>query len=387
MDETQVLIIDRDAISQKFLTSTLQEQGYIVSQAGSGREGLIFAWRDLPDVIVIDPNLSDLSGEILIQKLRQDPRTASTPIIALSSDPNPELASVSLKQGYSKYLVKSKEAIGQLIEIIARLLSEKGEEEDTTPKSRGRLIVFLSAKGGTGTSSLCANIAMNIASIEPEAKVAVVDMVLPIGSIAPLVGYTGKIDLTTIANKPPEEITAVFLRKKLPKINLWRFQLLAGASTPESANLLQVKRIPDIVDELQKAFDYIVVDLGRSLSRISLPIIQQADLIALILSTDKGTITLTKTVGEYLQSQEIDLHKIYPILNRAIGLEGLTKSEAEDILGLEIRTTVPYMGGNFTVANNQSVPVTHKFPNDTAAFILQQLTEKMINTVRDLHES
>ena len=42
--------------------------------------------------------------------------------------------------------------------------------------------------------------------------------------------------------------------------------------------------------------------------------------------------------------------KIYAILNCAVGLEGLTPAQTEEIIGLPIRTTMPYMGGKFALA-------------------------------------
>jgi pilus assembly protein CpaE len=219
---------------------------------------------------------------------------------------------------------------------------------------------------------------MNIAEAEPEAKVVVVDMVLPIGSTASIIGYEGSIDLTTITDLSPEEITADFLRDSLPYIDTWKFHLLAGAPSPEASNLLRVENIHPLFDILQEVFDYIIIDLGRSLSRISLPLIQQSDLIIFIMGTDQGTVKITETVTEYLKSLNIDFRKLYPILNRAIGLEGLTKSDAEEVLNIEIKMTVPYMGGNFTLANNQSQPITHKFPNDPGAFMLRDLAKNIL---------
>jgi hypothetical protein len=52
-------------------------------------------------------------------------------------------------------------------------------------------------------------------------------------------------------------------------------------------------------------------------------------------------------------------------------LEGLTKAQAEEIIGLPIRMTLPYMGGNFALANNQHQPITVKYPTDTASIILK----------------
>jgi len=106
----------------------------------------------------------------------------------------------------------------------------------------------LSAKGGTGTSSLCANYATALNNNKPESNVVVVDLVLPIGSIAPIVGYQGDVDLVSVSELPSAEISGEYFKKNLPEMELWQFQLLAGATDPESANNLQVARIPEIIN-------------------------------------------------------------------------------------------------------------------------------------------
>jgi MinD-like ATPase involved in chromosome partitioning or flagellar assembly len=152
---------------------------------------------------------------------------------------------------------------------------------------------------------------------------------------------------------------------------------LPGAPDPESSLNLQVARIPHIVDCLRKTYDYVFIDLGRSLSKISMPIIHDADVVVLILSTDVSTVNHTKKVWHYLREQGIDSNRVFPILNRAVGLEGLTKAETERILGIEIKLTMPYMMGNFTLANNQNIPISVKFPTDTATMILKQAAVDM----------
>lgn len=382
MDEKTILIIDADTPSRHYLAIALQQQGFNILQASSGREGLITAWRDEPYIIIVDPILPDLDGKALISKLRQDQRTANTPCIALTSDTDPDRAAEYLENGYNEYLIKSDQAIAELQDLVSQLLDVRSK-----PKiSGGLLIVFLSAKGGTGTSSLCANLAMNIAAGKPEKSITVVDLVLPIGSIAPIVGYQGSLNITTVTHLPVEQITGGFFLEHLPRPNLWQFNLLPGSPDPESANTLEIGRISEIVDIIKSTYDYILIDLGRSLSRISLPVIKQADLIVLVLSNDIGTVTLTKTVLDYLYLQGVTEQRFYLILNRAVGLEGLTKAEAEEILGLVIRTTMPYLGSNLTLANNQNLPVTLKFPHDTAAVILQQTAIEMSNLAEKLRE-
>jgi pilus assembly protein CpaE len=379
-----ILVLDGNDASRNFLSSTLREKQFEIFEASSGKEALIFAWRDRPNLILFDPVISDIKVEEFIHKLHNDLRTAQTPIIALSSDSGFALKEVCLNAGVTEYIHKSSQAIPLLEETLDRLFSAKPPAAvvNEKPKGRGLLIVFLSAKGGTGTSSLCANLAMNIKIHQPEASVVVADLVLPIGSIAQIVGYGGNLNLVTVADLPSARTNAEYFHHNLPQPELWQFQLLGGSPNPQLGNILKGDRIEQVLDVLRAAYDFIILDIGRSLSRISLPLIQQADLICLIVSTDQSTIHLTKTVREYLQSQGIEDQNIYAILNRAVGLEGLTKAEAEDIIGIPIKTMVPYMGSNFTLANNLNQPITTKYPKDTAAIVLKEAAENMVKLAR-----
>lgn len=387
MVEKSVLILDENTTSRSFLANHLRGKQFNVFEAGSGKEALIVAWRDEPHLILFDPVISDLSDVEFIQKLRQNSRTANTPIIALSNDPSSARKEACLNAGVNEYLFKSAEAMSALEQSLARFLvtgqsSEKTAEEQK--KEDGLLIVFLSAKGGTGTSSLCANIAMNIKRVEPQARIVVADLVLPIGSISQIVGYTGETNIVTVADLPPAQTNRDYFRTNLPTLEAWNFQLLAGSPTPQHANILKGERIEEIVDELRAGYDFVLLDIGRALSRISLPLIQKADVICLIVASDQSTVLLTRTVWDYLQTQGIDSQKIYAIMNRAVGMEGLTRPDAERIIGLDIKTAMPYMGGNVTVANNRNQPLTVKYPTDTASIILKEATEGMVQLARRL---
>jgi CheY-like chemotaxis protein len=376
MDKTPVsiLIIDGDSASRNYLSSMLRKSGYEVLTAALGREGLISAWKDQPGVIIFDPFLPDLPGLNLLTRLRQDRRTAKVPCVALSSRENLQEAAGLLEAGCNEYLAKSGQAVQQLLELLPRLI----EGKPAVPRKRGMQIVFLSAKGGTGTSSLCANIAMCIGSGKDAPQMGVVDMVLPIGSIADIVGYKDRLNLVTASVQNPAQLTAAYFKENLPLLAAWHFHLLAGSPDPEAANQLDIKRLDTILAAMLEAHDYVFVDLGRSLSRISLPIIQRADVIVVVVGTDLSTAILTQTVLEYLKNQGVDPLRLYPLQNRAVGLEGLTKVEVEKIIGREIHLTMPHLGGNLTIANNRHEPFLAKFQNDSAAFNLRQAAREIL---------
>ncbi|GAB4460984.1 MAG: hypothetical protein Kow0070_17900 [Anaerolineales bacterium] len=388
MSGKTVLIVDENQATRAYLANTLRERLFDILEAGSGKEALISAWRDQPDVILFDPNFPDISDIEFIQKLRQNTRTEKTPLIAFASDPSPARREACLNAGVNEYIVKASGAILKLHQAFERIFGGEtpaGTSAETGGmRGRGLMFTFLSAKGGTGTSSLCANLAMTIKEQQPEARVVVVDLVLPIGSIAQIVGYEGEQNLVAMADLPARDLNAEYFLKNLPEPELWKFHLLAGSYNPHQAGNLRVERIGPIVELLRASFDFVILDLGRSLSRISLPLIQQADLIPLIVSTDLSTVRLTKTVWDYLNEQGVDAQNVYGILNRAVGLEGLTKAEAEQIIGFPIKTTLPYMGSNFALANNLNQPIILKYPKDTAAIVFKNTAEEMVKLARQL---
>jgi pilus assembly protein CpaE len=368
----KILIIDGDAASRNYLKVLLRDDRFEVDLAASGKEGLINAWKDHPDFIVVDPDLPDIPGLELITRLRQDRRTSFAIIVALGGPCEQTKVDELIQGGFNDYLVKSNQAIESLIELLSGKIKEKLE------KKFGRIVAFISAKGGTGTSSRCANIAMSVGKNLKGSRVVVVDLVLPVGSIANIVGLTEITNLVKLSQESSAKVTPEYLNEILPKIPAWNFSLLAGSPDPESANQLKVGMIPDILTSLQEAFDFVFIDLGRSLSRISLPIISKADVLALVISNDLSTITLTQTIWSYLLAHDVKPQHIYPILNRAVGLEGMTKPEVEAKLGFSIRQTLPYMGGNFTAANNRHEAVITKFPSDSASLVIELASQQII---------
>jgi hypothetical protein len=210
----------------------------------------------LPDVVLVDPVLPDLSGEELAARLRADPRTIDLPLVALSSDARPARRTSCLEAGFTAFLVKSPQLLPSLRQALVTVVSpgQMPHGED------GLLIAFLSAKGGTGTSSLCANLAMNIADQDRKERVVVLDLVLPIGSIAGIVGYTGTQNVVTLSKMPAGKTTPEFLDESLALLNPWRFHILAGAPDPGKSIELDFGRVGQLIGSLRSAFDVVVVD-------------------------------------------------------------------------------------------------------------------------------
>jgi MinD-like ATPase involved in chromosome partitioning or flagellar assembly/CheY-like chemotaxis protein len=375
MTPRKILYIDYDAASRRFVADALTQQGYAVDTAASGMDGLLAAARDRPDLILVDPVLIDLPGEQLAARLRADPRTNRLPIVALSGDPGPARMQACMQAGFSDFLAKSPAVMPAVLQTIAVLLPAAAPESN----KGASLVTFLSAKGGTGTSTVCANIANTLAEYRPDARVAVVDLVLPIGSIAGIVGYSGDPNIVTLSQMPAAKTTAEGLRRQLPTLKTWGFQLLAGSPDPKAGSELRADRVGEIVAALQDECDFVLLDLGRSLSRISIPLIERSDLVVVIVNADAAAAGLSNVVWEHLQEMGVQDSSVYAIMNRSAGQEGLTKVDAEKVIGLPLRAAIPHEADNFSLAITHHEPYCHRFPGDTISLMFKQIAMEIVN--------
>ncbi len=82
----RILIIDSDPAMIALLRGFLEgEKGYLVSSAQTGADGVEAAMTHVPDLILIDFRLSDMSGLEVHDRLRLEPLTENIPIVYLSS--------------------------------------------------------------------------------------------------------------------------------------------------------------------------------------------------------------------------------------------------------------------------------------------------------------
>ena len=148
--------------------------------------------------------------------------------------------------------------------------------------------------------------------------------------------------------------------------------MLAGSPDPEQSLQLKGEQIPQILNALKQSFDYVFVDFGRSLSRISLPILLSADLVVMVLSVDQATVEVTCSTLHYLQNKGLSRAQLYPVINRAVGIEGLSKAEIEAEMDIPVHNVIPHFEGNVAIANNLHQPLTSKYPDATIAYSLKE---------------
>jgi PAS domain S-box-containing protein len=83
--ETRLLIVDDNTATRYALRRRMERQGFVVSEAGTGTEGLALIAERLPDALILDVNLPDMSGFDIVRQLRATSRTALLPVVHVSA--------------------------------------------------------------------------------------------------------------------------------------------------------------------------------------------------------------------------------------------------------------------------------------------------------------
>ncbi|MBI3914982.1 MAG: response regulator [Chloroflexi bacterium] len=376
---SRILVVDPDASTITWLKALLQREGYLVDSVTLGKTALDALARTPPDLIILERDLPDQDGITLIPALRA---TRDIPIIILSGRAGSDARIAGLSAGADDYIAKQAGAEVELIAKVRALIAKPRKvapppvapaPPPSTALRRGKIFSFISPKGGTGTTSVCINAASALAKLEPQAEIGLVDMVFPFGSIAQSIGFAPQESiskLTQIAKGHLERAQIERIIFSAPRLGL---RVLIGANDPHEAANLEVSQIVPLFEFLQQIFDYVFVDFGRALSRISIPVLEFSDSIVIILTPELNTVRMTRLTLDYLESVGIPTDRLMLINNRTVGRVWISKEESEKELGLPLATTVPFEQEYFTMAINSGVPFFNKFPDHAASLMFTDI--------------
>ncbi len=123
-EEVQVLFIEDDPTVAQMYKLKLELDGYSVTMAKDGEEGLQLVDRIQPDIIFLDIRLPKMDGFAVLESLRGRQETRHIPVVILSNYGERELVERGLKLGALEYLIKSQTTPANLSRGVEGWLKE-----------------------------------------------------------------------------------------------------------------------------------------------------------------------------------------------------------------------------------------------------------------------
>jgi len=128
MTKETVLIIEDEPDIAELVQYNLEREGYRVQVAREGETGLREAVRHKPDLVLLDIMLPGMDGLEVCRRLRDDPATASIPVVMLTARAEETDVVVGLELGADDYVPKPfspRELVARVRAVLRRMASQQ----------------------------------------------------------------------------------------------------------------------------------------------------------------------------------------------------------------------------------------------------------------------
>jgi len=214
--------------------------------------------------------------------------------------------------------------------------------------------VFLGAKGGSGTTTVSVNCAVELARLTKRPTI-IVDLKPSLGEVALFLGVRPRFTmLDAIENL--HRLDRDFI-KELVARHKSGLDILAGSEQFDRPNAQDAGPIEEVLRALARVYDFIIVDAGNSLSSCSLAALYGADSIFLVTNPDVPSIRNAQRFIDRIRQLGAGGERIRVLLNRAAEEQLIAPKQIESALGYSIHHT---FGSDYqTVSNalNSGVPL------------------------------
>jgi len=101
-----ILVVEDNERNLKLLRDVLEYAGYDVRVARTAEDGITLAVSEPPDLVLMDLQLPGIDGMEALRRLRESPRTADIPVVAVTAQAMKQDRERALDAGFNGYLEK-----------------------------------------------------------------------------------------------------------------------------------------------------------------------------------------------------------------------------------------------------------------------------------------
>ncbi len=318
-------------------------------------------WRGLlnrvsqhrPEILLIE--LSAIKAD-LANSLRAIKKSApQTKIVALHSSDDPKTILAAMRAGANEFIHPPFEETFEA--AIERVINSNTEEQ--RPERRGKVVGFLSAKGGCGATTLACHIAADL-KLQTGQNVLLADLDLSSG----MVGFLMKIEsqysvLDAISNlgRLDESLWKALVSEWKPGVGV-----IPGPDAFSYDSAPARDELRHLVRFMRTQHDWVVLDLGRSFTEVTAALYQELDDLLLVSVLEVTALHGLKAIAQKLRDRGEDMSKLQLILNRTPKMMDMTHEDLQKILGRPLYAMLPndypslyqaYSTGTLLPANNR----------------------------------
>lgn len=330
---------------------------------------------ELLDVVVVVLSPDPQRALSVLGELRKVTREH---IIAVGPSSNAQLILNALQTGVNNYVGEEQGVLeAQLPPILEKILEGKGRRQ--LPPPRGYLIAVLGPSGGSGATTLAANLGVLLAN-EKKSDILLLDMRLGTSDLASLLDLKPTHTLADLCQNAAQLDPDMFGRSLVRHSSGVR--LLAPPRSFADIPLVTDEGIIQVLTLGRALFPIVLVDVDNSLNEEQHHALRDADEVLLVTRLEFACLRNVQRSMDHLERIGVPRARIRLIVNRYGQPKEVDASRAEDALGVKVSHYIPEDARTVNRANNNGVPVVLDAPTATVSKKLTQLATS-INVNRD----
>lgn len=326
---------------------------YTVQEGGVGAAIQFLVTISSPRRLVVD--LSDAADPVTAVQMLRDTCAAETVIVALGTMNDVKLYREICRAGATDYIVKptSREILDEAIERALRT-NEEGGDAAAKEAKLGRLILFIGAKGGIGSSTLAMNCAWLLAH-EHNRRVALVDLDLQFGTMALNLDLEPGHGLCeALANS--SRVDGLFLKSAMVNESP-NLSLLASEEPLERMVEINPEAAALLFEQMRRNFSFVVVDLPRANLSANRDLITKANDIMVVSDLSLASVRDTMRMISFVRDVS-PVANISVVANRVTHGKGqISKGDFERGIETRISYFVPDEPKAAALAANAGKPL------------------------------
>ena len=310
-------------------------------------------------LIVVDAEVDGASMIALVQEIFD--RRPSPRVFVAGGMSDPQLMLRAQHAGAAEFLPLPLDG-KVLAEAVARFWKRSAPAVHAPKATRGRVVTFLSAKGGCGATTLATNLAVTLAS--SGRSTLMVDLDLSAGDAALLLNLSPSFSVAdAVANThrmDRELLNGMVLR------HVSGLEVLAASESLEKAVTTDAGRIAQLLKFVREQYEFVVVNSGDLTEPATQAGLGQSDLVHVITTLDLLALRRAQWCLRHLEQNGVGRDLVRLVVNRYDRNPYITLDEAEKVLELKVAWTVPQDTRSIPEALNDGIPFVSRNRNGLA---------------------
>lgn len=373
-------LIASDATTLELLRGTVQSQSLTVKSAVVRAEGQRLM-----------PLLQNMPSGILVVCCSQAQKTEDLEALESMTWANPQISVILISDSDGKEdlvramrsgvreVVASPPAQTDLIAALSRVVAhhEKSRTSEDGYVGSGKIVAFISCKGGCGSTFLAANTAHLIADTFNR-RCVLVDLDLQYGDASYYMSQDGVKNNISDLTQQIERLDAQLLNSCMHSISP-RLNLLAAPDEAGVALAITASQLEQVLTLAKRMHEFVLLDLDSTIDAVTLKALDMADVVYVAMECNLPVVRNAKRLVKLFRSLGYGDDKLRLLVNKYQEDGQLDVKSIEQAVGIKVHHTIPNQFAAVTEAFNLGKPLELLHPQNGVLIALRDITASLLN--------